>query len=287
MDLSHGLPFGLLWLALVAAMFPRLRRAWPVLVNLSVAAAVAVGVVEWTGLAVIALLAGSCLAAMRSSLGLRVRALAWGGVLVCAIALATHEVPGIHNVLLFDSVTLSSGAAPYTLYWNYDKALAGVLLYALCVQPQRPTQWRRAALATAVLVVLTPALAVVLAMAANYVVWEPKWPILLPLWIPANLLVTCVAEEVLFRGILQRYLARALQRAVSWAGLAALLVSAAAFGIAHIAGGVTYAVLAGIAGVGYGAAYHATQRVEASIVVHFSVNVTHLLLFTYPSVAVQ
>ena len=56
---------------------------------------------------------------------------------------------------------------------------------------------------------------------------------------------------------------------------------------AHIGGGIAYAALATLAGIGYGAAYHVTQRVEASLLVHFALNLAHLLLFTYPFVALD
>ena len=67
--------------------------------------------------------------------------------------------------------------------------------------------------------------------------------------------------------------------AVNSAALVALLVSAVAFGISHIGGGIAYVALATLAGIGYGAAYHFTQRVEASILVHFTVNLVHLTFF--------
>ena len=283
----NGLPYVLLWLALGMAMFPRVHWGWPVFTGLSVVIAVIVGIVEWAGLAVIALFAGACVAATRSTLSTRVRVLAWGTLVVCAVALADHAVPWINNVLVFDTVALSPSAELYTLYWNYDKAFVGVLLFAVCVQPQRTTEWSTAATATAVTAVLTIALVAVSALTMEFIAWDPKWPVILAMWIPANLLVTCLAEETFFRGLLQRHLAEALRACVSSAGLVALFVAAAAFGLAHIGGGVAYAALATLAGIGYGAAYHVTQRVEASLLVHFALNLAHLLLFTYPFVALD
>ena len=96
----NGLPYVLLWLALGLAMFPRVHWGWPVFTGLSVVIAVIVGIVEWAGLAVIALFAGACVAATR------VRVLAWGTLVVCAVALADHAVPWINNVLVFDTMAL-------------------------------------------------------------------------------------------------------------------------------------------------------------------------------------
>ncbi|MDE2661478.1 MAG: CPBP family intramembrane metalloprotease [Gemmatimonadota bacterium] len=123
------------------------------------------------------------------------------------------------------------------------------------------------------------------ATAVGYLAWDPKWPAILAAWIPSNLLLTCVSEETVFRGILQRHLGRALSGRVPASAFVALVVCAAAFGVVHIAGGMTYVLLATLAGIGYGAAYYATGRVEAGILVHFLLNLSHLILFTYPFAA--
>ena len=162
--MTNELPYVLLWLALGMAMFTRVRWGWPVFTGLSVVIAVIVGIVEWAGLAVIALFAGACVAATRSTLSTRVRVLAWGTLVVCALVLADHAVPWINNVLVFDTVALSPSAEPYTLYWNYDKAFVGVLLFAVCVQPQRTIEWSPAITATAVIAGLTAALVAVSAL---------------------------------------------------------------------------------------------------------------------------
>jgi membrane protease YdiL (CAAX protease family) len=57
------------------------------------------------------------------------------------------------------------------------------------------------------------------------------------------------------------------------------------FGLAHLGGGWSHALAAAVAGLGYGAAYLRTQRIEAAMAVHFSVNALHLLFFTYPRLA--
>ena len=69
------------------------------------------------------------------------------------------------------------------------------------------------------------------------------------------------------------------------AALIALVFSAVLFGLAHLGGGLSYALAATVAGLGYGAAYLRTQRIEAAMAVHFSVNALHFLLFTYPRLA--
>ncbi len=284
-DFTDALPYVLLWTAWGAAVFPGGRRGGATLIALSLAAAVAAGIVAWAGLAVLALFAGACLSAVRPQLPAAVRTVAWGVVLILGVALAIHAIPWIRNVLVLDAVAVSAAAADYTLYWNYDKGFAGVVLYAACVQPQAGTAWVRATAATAAIALLTLVAVGAAATAAGFVAWDPKWPAILGVWVPANLFLTCVAEEAFFRGLLQRHLGRALRGRMRAPAPAAVLVAAAAFGVAHFAGGITYVLLATLAGVGYGAACHLTGRVEAGILVHFALNLAHLLLFTYPFAA--
>ncbi|MXV94900.1 MAG: CPBP family intramembrane metalloprotease [Gemmatimonadetes bacterium] len=279
---TQALPYLLLWVAVGVAMFSGPRFVGQALVALSLAAAVVAGVIEWAGLAVLALFAGSCLAAVRREFPTALRAVSWAVVVVLALALATHQIPWIHNVLVLDEVSVSASGADYTLYWNYDKGFAGILLYSVCVQPQESTRRNRAILATATVAILTIVPVGALATATGFIAWDPKWPAILAIWVPANLLLTCVAEESFFRGLLQRRLEGFLRGRVSAPALVALLVGAVGFGTAHIAGGPTYVMLATLAGIGYGAAYHRTGRVEAGILVHFLLNLSHLVLFTYP-----
>jgi len=42
-------------------------------------------------------------------------------------------------------------------------------------------------------------------------------------------------------------------------------------------------VFSTVAGFGYGALYQLTARIEASIVCHFALNLTHIVVFSYPA----
>ncbi|WP_419937889.1 CPBP family intramembrane glutamic endopeptidase [Candidatus Palauibacter sp.] len=280
--MSWILPYLLLWAALAASM-TNFRFVWWFLMILSVAAAVDAGIVEWAGLAALAILAGACFAAVRAPGVLR--ALAWAVVVILAAALATNQVPGIHNIPVLDGVAVSASSADFTLFWNYDKGFAGILLYAVFVQPQKKARWNRAIAVTGTVFILTLVSVAAAGTAMGYIAWDPKWPAILAVWVPSNLLLTCVSEETFFRGILQRRARRFLRGRVPSPALVALLVGAVAFGVVHAAGGAAYVLLATLAGIGYGAAYHLTGRVEAGIAVHFLVNLSHLFLFTYPFAA--
>ena len=123
-----------------------------------------------------------------------------------------------------------------------------------------------------------------LTLALGYVRFEPRWTPLFWVWAPINLFFTCLSEEAFFRGFVQRELAR-LGANRARAALVALLVASLLFGMAHLAGGWKYALAATLAGIGYGYAYQRTRRLEASMAVHFALNATHFLLFTYPALA--
>ena len=123
-----------------------------------------------------------------------------------------------------------------------------------------------------------------LTLALGYVRFEPRWTPLFWVWAPINLFFTCLSEEAFFRGFVQRELAR-LGANRARAALIALLVASSLFGMAHLAGGWKYALAATLAGIGYGYAYQRTRSLEASMAVHFALNATHFLLFTYPALA--
>jgi hypothetical protein len=64
-----------------------------------------------------------------------------------------------------------------------------------------------------------------------------------------------------------------------------VVASALLFGLAHAGGDIKWVALATLAGVGYGAAYAKTRRIEAPILAHFLLNAAHFVLMTYPRLA--
>jgi membrane protease YdiL (CAAX protease family) len=204
-------------------------------------------------------------------------------ILVLGLLLGMHALPGFHNYLALDKVVLTPGAEPYTLYLNFDKTLVGVCILGLCYRGllSGAGEWgqalRRAVPAMALNVLIVAAGA----MAIGYLTWQPKWTSLFWIWAPVNLFFTCLSEEAFFRGFIQRELTLALQDS-RFGSLLAIGVSAALFGLAHFAGGVSYVVLAMAAGLGYAIIFHITRSIEMSMLAHFALNTTHFLLFTYP-----
>ena len=205
------------------------------------------------------------------------RILATGGTVVLCIALGAHLLPGIRNPLLF-SGKLSNAATEYRLFWNFDKAIAGLLLLSLVpwrapIPVVGPRAWR-ACLGFLALAVLT-------AVLTGMTRWDPKFSSVLLLWAPANLFLVCIPEEAMFRMLIQSRLeAWLLDRGTQ--PIFGVYAAAILFGLVHYGGGPLYMAAATMAGVAYGFAYQARRNPWHPVLVHFSLNFVHFLLFAYP-----
>jgi hypothetical protein len=283
--------FVLLGLAIATAWLPvpRVRGVpvppWAVLLAAAAGAGLSTGVLAPTALGALVIL---CCLAAAACLAPRGRPLFTLLAATWALALALHVIPGFRNPRLFDGVRLTADAVPFTSYLNFDKAAGGLVLLAAFCRPgrgegagaRRTIGWTLGAAA------VTTATALGLATLAGLTRFEPKWPPDALAFLLANLLFTCVAEEAFFRGLIQERIARLAETTgnAAWRP-AAVAIGALLFGLAHAGGGVAYAVVAGVASVGYGAVYAATRRIEAAILVHFALNAVHFLGFAYPVLA--
>jgi membrane protease YdiL (CAAX protease family) len=213
------------------------------------------------------------------------RSLEAGVLLVAAVALMTHALPGFANPRLIDAVRFTPDALPFSLYVNFDKTLIALGVLGLAhARIATAREWRAMLTATWWRALATIAVVLAGSFALGYVRWAPKLPAEAPVWLAANLLFTCTAEEALFRGFVQGGLRRAWAK-VRGSNWLALAVAAVLFGLAHAAGGWKYVALATVAGAGYGWVYERTQRVEASMLAHWALNTLHFFLFTYPALA--
>jgi uncharacterized protein len=198
----------------------------------------------------------------------------WGLSLLACIALAAHAVPGFNATPLWPARQLSPDAPPYALRLSWDKLLVGLTLLAWwwgqksTVKPLSTTLW--------LTIALTLLGAPLLALSLGLVGWQVKWPQDLWLWLAVNLGVAVLAEELLFRGLLQT-------RLVRWLGVVpGVGLTAALFAAVHLPFSPLFAVIAGFAGLGCGLVFQLSGRISLAIAVHGAVNLLHLLLLSYP-----
>jgi membrane protease YdiL (CAAX protease family) len=274
----------MLWTPRVWAS-PRAARAWTMPFAVALAAALAGGIVDVRGVLVLLAFAVACRAANRAA-GKTMSVVAHAAMLVVCGGLMLHVLPGFDNPVVLDRVVLSPGGVPYTKYLDFDKAVTGLFLLGVYAptltesdhgpRPARAFAWRFA---------LTTGVVIALSLAAGFVRWDPKAPAWLPPWACSLLFFTVLPEEALFRGVVQTAVER-------WAGLteratiAAILLAAALFGLAHAGGGPTYVMLATVAGAGYGWIFARTRSISAAIAAHLALDVVHFVFFTYPALAV-
>ena len=269
------LPDTLIWLALgLAVLLCLARQQRSGLILLGVALLTALWLERLSPVAALVSLAGLLLAWRTPSLPQPWRGVALTLVLLWAMTLTLHLVPGFDNLKVLDRVQAGPASVPFTLYLNLDKPLIffGLLLaWPALLGPGGAMRWRPLALLMLPLAALL--ITAWLLGALKPEVGLPHW-----WWLFAfnNLLFTCVAEEALFRGLIQQGVA---SRSKPWLGL---LVASLLFGTAHLAGGPLLVLFAALAGVCYGLAFQLSGRLSVAILLHFLFNFAHLALFTYP-----
>jgi len=248
------------------------------------------GIINPTGLFAVAAFWGLCTLHWRNPSSKewlnKVRVLV---LVVLAIAFASHMIPGFHNLRLFSGISLSPASVPFTMYLNFDKTIAAVIMVmasGLFIKQTSPFG-AKALRDTVLIATACIALLIPLAVFSGYVGYEPKFPESFWLWAFNNLYFVCFAEEVIFRGVIQSNLMSLANR---WKlspffpiFISALLLAVALPG--HRQGGLIFIAFATVAGLFYGYAYHRTKRLESALLVHFAVNTAHFLLFSYPMLA--
>lgn len=210
-----------------------------------------------------------------------VNLISWILLIAGSLALALHLVPGFQSWKIIPDVQISDGALVYSKATNIDKLLVGAVLLIWCVPLAQADTSKSDNLKVGYVFGAAISLGFVIALMANLVAWQPKWHSIFTGWLLTNLLLSVVTEEVFFRGFLQSKLTRAIQ-GYPYYELISVAVIAILFGLAHIGGGVTYAVIATLFGFAYGYVYAKTQSISLAIGAHLLANSVHFTLFSYP-----
>lgn len=256
-------------------------RLWHFLLAAAVVSGLAARLVSVPAVVTVALLFLLCQLSVAAATPLKRRILEVAAAIV-ALAMAMHLLPGFANPKLYDAIVLSPLSAPLTVYLNFDKAVAGMMLVAyLCRKIESRTDAARVAPAAIIYGVATTTAVIALGLVIHYIALDVKGVEQTITFLFVNVVFAVIAEEAFFRGVIQERLHRiAGDRTLGY--VFAVLLSAILFGLVHGAGGAKLVALATVAGVGYAAVYAKTRSVEASIFVHALLNTVHFALFTYP-----
>ena len=275
------LPFILLLLTVLSLWLPTKSsvQPWNPLLFITLISGIYTGTANFIAVTSIVILYG--LISIYSKVSPRVKPLFWLLVFALAFTLELHLIPGFHNLLILDKVKITADAMPYTLYLNFDKTIAGLLIIGLTLQRVKSlANFKLMLKHVFVRLPLVLLIILILSYAFGYVRFDPKLAPQLWLWMISNLFFTCIAEEGLFRGFFQEYLSSFKYK---YAEYVAIVIPALFFGAIHFPGGIKYVILATVAGSLYGWIYKVTRSIEASMLAHFMLNLTHILFFTYPA----
>lgn len=272
-----------LWVPLIlaiGAVFFRQKVVALVLLGLTLLSALFIGRIELTAFASTLVVLGVAyrLPMLASNQKTKpVYYLGWSVVIIWCVMLFVHLIPGFNNLQVLNKVTAGPLSAPFSMYLNLDKPLALFALflaYPFLLGSEAKGRVKPALLVMIPLLSLLPIAAMLGALKPELSL--PSW-----WWLFAlnNLILTCVAEEALFRGFVQQ----SLSRRFDWR--LGLVIASILFGLAHFAGGPLLMVFATLAGLGYGLVFHFTGRLWCAVLAHFLFNFCHLVFFTYPILA--
>jgi uncharacterized protein len=279
----------LLILSVFALWLPFPAFGWLILFILSITLGLSSGVLALPALVPIFILGAACWLMAKwkiARFAVFIKLVLAGIIAVIAFGFGAHLFPGFAAYPVINSVVLSEGAAAYSKTLSFDKTIAGLLILGfLAPRLQSRDGWTAMFRQGAPYALLTIIVVVSAALVLGYIRFDPKWTAVFIPWLLFNFL-TCVSEEAFFRGFIQSQLTTAFAR-IPRGEILALLVAAVLFGLAHIGGGAKYALVATLAGIGYGWVYYKTKRIEGAILTHLLLNSVHFSIFTYPYLAGQ
>jgi membrane protease YdiL (CAAX protease family) len=194
-----------------------------------------------------------------------------------------HLVPGISNFKIFDAVFVGEHCTPFTMYLNMKNGIIAFLLMYMVVPTARTRdEWKQVFVSTGIYGCICILSLMAAALASGFVKFNPKFPPQTFWFLMNNLMLVCMAEEAFFRGYIQKNLTDFCEKQ-SISKMFALVPASIVFGLCHYKGGALMIIFSIIAGFFYGTAYMRNNRIEAAILVHFSLNAVHFFFFSYPS----
>ena len=196
--------------------------------------------------------------------------------------------PSSHKVFLFFGI-IAITILSFDLWLNFDKPLiANFLLFFAYNPPRKFSDYKNIFIQTIRLFVPLFIILLALGTFGNFLVFDPKFPNfeITFLWLIKMIFLTIFAEEFFFRFFIQnsvillfknsKYLSKNSE-------IICLIFTSIIFGLTHFGQGFVFILLATICGFFYGLIFIRTRYIEASILLHFLINFTHFIFFSYPS----
>jgi len=270
MELSH-LPFFCLMMTFASLWIHRSTWLWGSFLSLTFILAITTGIAQLFSLVILALFFGIFWILKTPIEGPKRHFLT-----LLAIGLAAlvqfHLSPGFCN--------WNVSAA----FWvNLDKPLMGLFpLVFLVVLCQTRDDWIKVGLKAVPLTLVAIFGLATLALWTGIIDWQLKLPSHFLLRIFTNLFLVVIPEEAFFRGFLQREISQQIGPKL-FSKTAGIIGSSLVFTLFHLNWGASPAILAFVflASILYGSIYEMSKFLEGSILCHFSINLLHMLLFSY------
>lgn len=269
--------------ALLTCRFCNQQKIWQIFFCLSLSLGLFSGRLLWLGMLWVLFLFTALYVYFQKPASKPVKVLSGVASVVLASLIAARVLPGFNNWKIANQLLLNPDAIPHSIWLNFDKPVIGLLVLALGIsRASLQEAWCKHLTKILPISIAGIFITICTAIAMGYVRLEPRWTEIFWIWAPINLLFTCVGEEALFRGLIQSGFAKVLSK-FSYGKWIALATASIAFGASHFAGGLSYVVLASLAGIFYGWVYMQSASLEFSVLTHFLLNSIHFLFFTYPA----
>jgi|GEM_PF-1348053 len=211
------------------------------------------------------------------------------GIIIIAILSFLHQLPSINNIELLTNIKLSKNSSNFDIWLNFDKPLIAIfILFFVYNPPRKFSDYKNIFIQTIKL--FAPLLIILLALGTfgNFLVFDLKFPNfeITFLWLVKMIFLTIFAEEFFFRFFVQNSVILLFKNSKYFSKnsqIIGLIFTSILFGLTHFSQGFTFILLATICGFFYGLIFIRTRYIEASILLHFLINLTHFIFFSYPS----
>lgn len=274
--------YGLLLFSVASIWALKVRKITYTTSALTVLCAYIGGSINSEALLVIITYFMACLLFFRAPISNWAKAVLWLIIFCLSTFMMQGMFFGFKDWKILVDETTSATAAPYTLSLDMAAAFTGLglLLFGFKNIRTKKTFFESLAKSAPTMVVCLMVL-MISALTVGIVEFEPKVPNFLLTWMLINLFVFSVSQEMVFRYFLLGSLLNIME-GFKFSGIIAMVVSSAIYLTYLMPLTLGYAISAFIASMFFSYVFVKTRKVEMSIILHFMVNLMHILLFTYP-----